>query len=190
MVCKTDDFYFDPEKTALENLFALIFRTNKVRLNNTDLDVSPVEAIPEDCHGDNTKITVTGKPGSPIKGSADLYYARADINTHYPTFYLDVAEVAAAGCVNDRDALIQFLDGKFNLVDGEFDVDIDDPFTSILDHLSIDLIANDDSYIYIGKKTIHVFWSGGLRRVTDEGRIRVTDEGMIRVVVEDDPVNP
>lgn len=174
-----EDFRFDPEKTALENLFALIYRTNHVKLDSTLLDVEQPRPIEPDEHGDNTIILVKAKSNSPFKGQEDLYYARADIETYYPTFKIDLEEAMNIG---DKAALITYLDGKFNLVDGEFDVDLDDPFGSLAQFLHVDIFAKDESYIYIGQKRIEIFWSGGLRRVTDEGRLRMTDEGQIRIV--------
>lgn len=179
MVCKTKDFQFDPDKSPLENFFALVFRTNKIRLSSRDLDLDLPVAIEEDEHGDNTTIKVTGKANGPVKGEATLYYARADIETHYPIFEIDVNETIG---INTKEALIRYLDGKFNLVDGEFDVDINEPFDSLAAHLNIEIFAKDASYIYIGRKTIHVFWAGQVRRLTDEGRIRITDEGLTRIV--------
>ncbi|MNE90280.1 hypothetical protein D3C80_1877800 [compost metagenome] len=67
-------------------------------------------------------------------------------------------------------------------MDGEFDVDIDDPFTSLFQFMDVDIFAKEESLIYIGDKKIHLFWSGGIRRITDEGRLRITDEGQIRVI--------
>lgn len=182
MACKTDNFKFDPDKTALENLFALVYRTNRVHLNQDLIEVEAPRAIEEDEHGDNTVILVKARADGPLDGQQDLYYARADINTHYPTFLIDARETEG---INDKDALLTYLDGKFNLVDGEFDVDINEPFESLVAHTSIDIYAKDASYIYIGRKTIHIFWSGGLRRVTDEGRIRITDEGAVRVIEDE-----
>lgn len=179
MACKTDNFKFDPDKSALENLFALVYRTNRVRLSQDLIEVGEPRAIEEDEHGDNTIILVKARADGPLDGEQDLYYARADINTHYPTFSIDANEVVG---INDKDALVAYLDGKFNLVDGEFDVDVNEPFDSLAQFTSIDIFAKDTSYIYIGRKTIHIFWSAGLRRVTDDGRLRITDEGMIRVI--------
>lgn len=183
MACKTDNFKFDPDKTALENLFALIYRTNRVRLNPNMVEVELPRVVQEgeDANDDedNTVILVKAKPHSPFKGEHDMYYARADINTHYPTFNVDLEDVKD---IHDKAALIAYLDGKFNLVDGEFDVDINDPFNSLFQFLDIDMFAKDTSLIYIGDKKIHLFWSGGIRRITDEGRIRITDEGRIRVI--------
>lgn len=179
MACKTDNFKFDPDKTALENLFALIFRTNRIRLSSRDLDVGTPQTIEPDEHGDNTVIKVMGKANGPVKGETDLYYARADINSHYPVFEIDVADAAN---IDDKEALIRYLDGKFNLVDGEFDVDINEPFNSLAEFLNIEIFAKDSSYIYIGRKTIHIFWTGQVRRITDEGRIRMTDDGQVRGV--------
>ena len=181
MACKTDNFVFDPDKTALENFFALVYRTNRVRLSPRDVDVElprPLEPG-EDDDGDNTKILVKSKPNSRYQGQKDLYYARADIDTHYPVFEIDVEETMN---INDKDALIHYLDGKFNLVDGEFDVDIEDPFESLMAHTSIDIYAKDASLIYIGRKTIHIFWSGGIRRITEEGQIRITEDGQVRII--------
>jgi len=179
MACKTDNFKFDPDKTALENLFALIYRTNRARLSSDEVEVELPRAIPLDEDGDNTIILVKAKADGPLEGEQDLYYARADIENHYPTFTIDAKETIG---INDKDALIAYLDGKFNLVDGEFDVDVNEPFDSLAQFTSIDIFAKDTSYIYIGRKTIHIFWSAGLRRVTDDGRLRITDEGMIRVI--------
>jgi hypothetical protein len=181
MACKTDNFKFDPDKTALENLFALIYRTNRVKLNPNMVEVELPRALEdgEDDDGDNTVILVKAKKGGPFKGQEDLYYARADINTHYPTFTLDLEDVKD---IHDKSALIAYLDGRFNLVDGEFDVDIDDPFTSLFQFMDVDIFAKEESLIYIGDKKIHLFWSGGIRRITDEGRLRITDEGQIRVI--------
>jgi len=178
MTCKTDGFEFDPDKTALENLFALIYRTNRVKLDATQLDVETPRAIDPDEHGDNSIVLVKGKKGGMYGGETDLYYARADIDSHYPTFLIDAEETLG---INDKDALLEYLDGKFNLVDGEFDVDVGDPFESLMAHTQIDIYAKDESYIYVGRKTIQIFWSGGLRRVVDDGRIRITDEGQIRI---------
>lgn len=181
MACKTDNFKFDPDKTALENLFALIYRTNRVKLNPNMVEVELPRALEEgeDDDGDNTVILVKAKQGGPFKGQEDLYYARADINTHYPTFTLDLEDVKD---IHDKSALIAYLDGRFNLVDGEFDVDINDPFTSLFQFMDVDIFAKEESLIYIGDKKIHLFWSGGIRRITDEGRLRITDEGQIRVI--------
>lgn len=181
MACKTDNFKFDPDKTALENLFALIYRTNRVKLNPNMVEVELPRALEpgEDDDGDNTVILVKAKAGGPFKGQEDLYYARADINTHYPVFQVDLEEVKD---IADKAALIAYLDGKFNLVDGEFDVDINDPFTSLFSFMDVDIFAKEKSLIYIGDKKIHLFWSGGIRRITDEGRLRITDEGQIRFV--------
>lgn len=181
MACKTDNFKFDPDKTALENLFALIYRTNRVKLNPNMVEVELPRALEpgEDDDGDNTVILVKAKPGGPFKGQEDLYYARADIETHYPVFQVDLEEVKD---IADKAALIAYLDGKFNLVDGEFDVDINDPFNSLFQFMDVDIFAKEKSLIYIGDKKIHLFWSGGIRRITDEGRLRITDEGQIRFV--------
>ncbi|MNO12921.1 hypothetical protein D3C76_25390 [compost metagenome] len=181
MACKTDNFKFDPDKTALENLFALIFRTNRIKLDPNFVDVELPRALEpgEDNDGDNTVIKIVSKPGGPYKGSSDLFYARADINTHYPTFTLDGNELKD---IYDKEALIAFLDGRFNLVDGEFDIDINDPFESLTQFTDVDIFAKDTSLIYIGRKKIHIFWSGDIRRITEEGILRVTDEGYIRVV--------
>ena len=179
MACKTDELKFDPEKTALENFFALIYRTNRVKLDGSMVDVEVPRPSGVDEHGDNSIILVKAKSDSPYKGERDLYYARADINTHYPTFTIDLAEAAG---ISDKAALITYLDGKFNLVDGEFDIDIADPFASLASFTHVDIFANEASYIYVGRKRIEIFWSGGLRRFTDEGRLRITDEGLIRIV--------
>lgn len=181
MACKTDNFKFDPDKTALENLFALIYRTNRVKLNPSMVEVELPRALEdgEDDDGDNTVILVKAKANGPFKGQNDLYYARADIDTHYPLFQVDLEDVKD---IHDKSALISYLDGKFNLVDGEFDIDINDPFNSLFEFMDIDMSANETSLIYIGDKKIHLFWSGGIRRVTDEGRLRITDEGQIRFV--------
>lgn len=181
MACKTDNFKFDPDKTALENLFALIYRTNRVKLNPNFVDVETPRALEdgEDDDGDNTVIKVVAKAGGPFKGQEDLYYARADINTHYPTFTIDLKDVMD---IHDKSALIAYLDGRFNLVDGEFDIDINDPFQSLMQFGDVDIFAKETSLIYIGQKKIHLFWSEGIRRVTDEGRLRITDEGQIRFV--------
>lgn len=185
MTCKTDNFKFDPDKTALENLFALVYRTNRVKLNPKFVDVGTPRSLEdgEDDDGDNTVIKIVAKAGGPFKGEKDLYYARADIDTHYPVFEIDAAK---APLIDGKEALIRYLDGKFNLVDGEFDVDIDHPFDSLAQFLEIEIFAKDASYIYIGRKTIHIFWSEAVRRITDEGIIRVTDEGQVRgVPIED-----
>jgi hypothetical protein len=183
MACKTDNFKFDPDKTALENLFALIYRTNRVKLNPNMVEVELPRALQpgEDEHDaeDNTVILVKAKPNTPFKGEHDLFYARADINTHYPTFSIDLEDVKD---IHDKSALIAYLDGRFNLVDGEFDIDIEDPFKSLFYFLDVDIFAKEKSLIYIGDKKIHLFWSGGIRRITDEGRLRITDEGQIRVI--------
>lgn len=183
MVCKTAEFKFDPDKTALENLFALIYRTNHVRLDPTTVEVDIPQAIEPDEHGDNTIIVVKGREGGPWKGQGDLYYARADIATHYPTFTLDLKDVMD---IHDKDALIAYLDGRFNLVDGEFDIDINDPFTSLFQFVDVDIFAKDESLIYIGQKKIHLYWSEGIRRITDEGQLRITEDGQIRVIHLDD----
>jgi hypothetical protein len=179
MACKTDNFKFDPDKTALENLFALVYRTNRARLDPNAVEVETPRAIETDEHGDNTIILVKAKAGGPFKGQQDMYYARANIDNHYPTFTIDAKETYG---INDKDALIAYLDGKFNLVDGEFDVDVEGPFDSLAQFTSIDIFAKEESYIYVGRKTIHIFWSAGLRRVDDEGRVRVTDEGVVRTI--------
>lgn len=183
MACKTDNFKFDPDKSALENLFALIYRTNRVKLNPKAVEVGLPRALEEgeDRHDvdDNTIIVVKSKKGGPFTGNVDLYYARADICTHYPDFEVDLKDIRH---VHDKSALIAYLDGRFNLVDGEFDVDIEDPFHSMFEFTGLDLYAKETSLIYIGDKQIHLYWSEGVRRVTDEGRFRITDEGQIRYV--------
>ena len=45
MTCKTDNFKFDPDKTALENLFALVYRTNRVKLNPKFVDVGTPRSL-------------------------------------------------------------------------------------------------------------------------------------------------
>lgn len=180
MVCKTSEFKFDPDKSALENFFALLYRVNHIKLDSNSLDVEIPRPVETDEHGDNTVILVKAKPGNKkFKGSKDLYYARADINTHYPSFSIDLAEM---GDIADKAALIAYLDGRFNLVDGEFDIDIDDPFESLIRYTHVDIFAKDESLIYIGEKRIEIFWSGGIRRITDEMQIRITDEGQIRII--------
>ena len=181
MACKTDNFKFDPDKTALENLFALIYRTNRVLLNPKMVEVETPRALEEgeDDDGDNTVILVKAKANGPFKGQEDLYYARADINTHYPIFEVDLKDVAD---IHDKAALVAYLDGKFNLVDGEFDIDINDPFNSLFEFMDVDMFATPTSLIYIGDKKIHLFWSEGIRRVTDEGKLRITEDGQIRFV--------
>lgn len=179
MACKTDGFKFDPDKTALENLFALIYRTNRIKLSGNDVEVEPPRPMEPDEHGDNSIILIKGKTTGRVKGQKDLYYARADIDNHYPVFQIDAEETIG---INDKDALIEYLDNKFNLVDGEFDIDINEPFESLMAHTSIDIYAKDQSLIYIGRKTIHVFWSGGIRRITEEGQLRITEDGEIRII--------
>lgn len=179
MGCKTDNFNFDPDKSALENLFALIYRTNRVKLDPSGVDVDLPRVMDDDCHGDNTIIKITAKENGPFKGSGDLYYARADIDTHYPVFEIDLKDVQ---CVRSKQDLVDYLDGKFNLVDGEFDVDVDDPFISLATYLNFDIFAKEESYIYIGTKAIHVFWSEFPRRVDEEGRIRITEDDQVRYV--------
>jgi hypothetical protein len=179
MACKTDDFKFDPEKTALENFFALIYRTNRVPINGTMVDIETPRSMDLDEHGDNSIILIKAKEGSPYKGEKDMFYARADIDTHYPTFKIDLKD---AFNISDKEALVAYLDGNFNLVDGEFDIDINDPFASLAHFTHVDIFAKEESYIYIGRKRIEIFWSEGIRRFTDGGRLRVTDEGQIRVI--------
>jgi len=186
MACKTDNFVFDPDKTALENLFALVYRTNRVRLRDSEIEVESPRVMETDEHGDNTIILVKAREDGPMSGQQDMYYARADIDNHYPTFAIDAEETVG---INDKDALLHYLDGKFNLVDGEFDVDIIEPFDSLRLHGSIDIFAKDASYIYVGRKTIHIFWSVGLRRFSEDGRVRITDEGQIRII-EDEVILP
>lgn len=179
MVCKTSEFKFNPDKSALENFFSLLYRVNHIKLDGRVLDVELPRAIEPDEHGDNTIVVVKAKPGSPFKGSKELFYARADINTHYPDFKLDLAEL---GDIADKAALVAYLDGHFNLVDGEFDIDIDDPFGSLLRYTHVDIFAKDESLIYIGEKRIEIFWSGGIRRFTEENQVRITEDGLIRII--------
>lgn len=182
MACKTDNFKFDPDKTAIQNFFSLIYRTNRVKLSESDVTLDlPVALGEPDEHGDNTTIVIKAIPGRRLRGEKEIYYARADIATHYPVFEVDIAELEEQG-IEDKAALVHYLDGKFNLVDGEFDIDLDDPIGSLMAYTQLEMTANELSLIYIGKKTIHVIWSKGLRRITDEGRIRVTDDGEFRVV--------
>lgn len=173
-----DRFQFDPDKSALENFFNLVYRNNKILLTSNDVDVDLPRSV-DDPDGDNSIVLVKGKAGGSVKDEVDLYYARADINRYYPDFSIDIEDLKD---VNDKDAFIAYIDGKFNLVNGEFDLDIEDPLDSLLFYTSIDLVAKPDSLIYIGKKTINIFWSGGIRRITDEGRIRMTDEGQARTI--------
>lgn len=185
--CVPNKFHFDPEKSAIENLFALIYRANKVRLDPCMFDISDPESISEDVHGDNTKITLKGRKGSPIAGELDLYYARADLDTHYPTFWLDANDFHEWILGTDylypgKEALKEYVDGKFNLIDSDFEVDIDDPFDSLFKYFSFDIVSKEGSYVYIGKKTIHIFMAMGIRRITDDGELRVTDEGLVRIV--------
>lgn len=173
-----DRFQFDPEQSALQNFFNLIYRNNKIRLTEREIEVgTPAPVVDPD--GDNSIILVKGKANSPVSGEVDLYYARADMDLYYPTFDIDLKELEN---VDDKQAFIDYIDGKFNLVDGEFDLDIDDPFGSLALYTSIDILAKPDSLIYIGKKTINIFWSGGPYRITDELITRVTDEGQVRYV--------
>jgi hypothetical protein len=173
-----DRFQFDPDKSALENFFNLVYRNNKVKLTSNEVEVDLPRPV-DDPDGDNSIILVKGKAGSAVSDEVDLYYARADIDRYYPDFSIDIADLED---VNDKDAFIAYIDGKFNMVDGEFDLDITDPLGSLYALTSIDLVAKPDSLIYIGKKTINIFWSGGIRRITDEGRLRMTDEGQIRII--------
>lgn len=186
MACKTDNFKFDPDKTALENLFALVYRTNRVKLDPRVIDVEfPRPLGTTDKHGDNTVITVKAKVGGPMKGQVELYYARADIESHYPDFSIDADQLQD---IPDKEALIRFLDDQFNLVDGEFDVDIDDAIESLINLNQVDIYAKESSYIYIGRKTIYIVWTV-IRRVTEEGYIRVTEEGIARSI-EDKTLDP
>lgn len=171
-------FQFDPEKSALQNFFNLIYRNNKIRLTDREVEVGLPTPV-DDPDGDNSIILVKGKAYSPITGEVHMYYARADIDQYYPTFDIDLKDLVG---VNDKQAFIDYIDGKFNLVDGEFDLDINDPFGSLALYNSIDILSKPDSLIYIGKKTINIFWSGGPFRITDEGIMRVTDEGRVRYV--------
>jgi hypothetical protein len=173
-----DRFQFDPEKSALQNFFNLIYRNNKVRLTSREVEVELPRPV-DDPDGDNSIILVKGKAGGPITDQVEMYYARADIDQYYPVFEIDLKDLLN---VNDKEALTAYIDGQFNLVDGEFDLDIDDPFGSLALYTSIDLVAKPDSLIYIGKKSINIFWSGGPFRITDEGIWRVTDEGHLRYV--------
>jgi len=183
MTCKTDNFKFDPDKTALENLFALVYRTNRVKLDPRVIDVElPRPLDPADEHGDNTTITVKAKVGGPMKGQVELYYARADIESHYPDFQIDIQDLMN---IPDKEAMIRFLDDRFNLVDGEFDIDLDDPFENMMHLASFDITANEASYIYIGHKSITIVWTV-IRRITEEGYFRVTEDGQYRTL-DDEP---
>lgn len=173
-----DRFQFDPEKSALENFFSLVYRNNKIKLTSNEVEVALPRPV-DDPDGDNSIVLVKSRAGSSVKDEVDLYYARADIEEYYPDFSIDIEDLAD---VNDKEAFIAYIDGKFNMVDGEFDLDLEDPLGSLLFYTSIDLVAKPDSLIYIGKKTINIFWSGGIRRITDEGRIRMTDEGQVRTI--------
>lgn len=172
-----DRFQFDPEKSALENFFNLVYRNNKIKLTDADVDIGTPRPVIED-DGDNTIVLVTSKESGPLEGADDLYYARADLDKYYPVFTIDAEKLEG---VNDKAALIEYIDNQFNLIDGEFDLDLEDPIGSLLYYTSIDLIAKPDSLVYIGKKSISIFWSGGLRRADEEGRIRVTEDGLVRV---------
>jgi hypothetical protein len=185
MACKTDNFKFDPDKTALENLFALIYRTNRVRLDPKIVDVEVPRPHEGDPDGDNTVITVKAKADGPMKGQVELYYARADINTHYPDFSIDAMDLAE---IPDKEALIRYLDDNFNLVDGEFDVTMEGSIWDLLFQNDIDLYAKEQSYIYIGHKSITILWTV-IRRATEEGLIRVTEDGQFRVL-DDLPALP
>lgn len=174
-----DEFNFDPELPALENFFNLVYRRNKVRLTSDDVTLSVPKPL-KDPDGDNTEIKVTFTPQSQVaEGTGDLYYARADINTHYPIFKVDYENIQD---INDVDALMDYLDGAFNMVDGEVDLDVCDPLGSLLKYTCVDLVARPESLIYIGRKTIHIFWSKALRRITEDGRVRVTDCGLVRTL--------
>lgn len=179
MSAQCNNFRFDPQKSALENFFAMIYRNNKIRLTAMDVAVELPEPLEGDPDGDNTKIHIRALPGAPFAGEDHLYYARADLDEYYPVFELDITDLEG---VNDKDALMAYIDGRFDLINGEFDIDIEDPIGSLMAYTSIDLIAKDRSLVYIGKKSINIFWSGGMRRVTDEGRIRVTEDGQFRVL--------
>lgn len=178
-MAKCVDFQFDPDKSALENFFNLIYRNNRIKFHPEEVDVGEPRVTNDDPDGDNTIVLIKMNERSMYEGEDDLYYARADINEHYPDFQIDLE---ALKDVNDKEALTAYIDGNFNLVDGEFDLDVEDPLGDLFARTSIDIIAKDKSLIYIGKKTINIFWSGGLRRITEEGRVRCTEEGVIRIV--------
>jgi hypothetical protein len=174
-----DQFLFDPEKSALENFFALVYRRNKVRLTDKDVAVGVPVFINDDPDGDNTKVRLDGKPGGRFKNGGDWFYARADIETYYPVYDIDLAALEG---ITTKAQLIEYIDDQFDLVDGEFDLDLEDPIGSLMAYTSINLKAKPASLIYIGQKTINLFWSGGIRRVTEEGVMRVTDDGRVRVL--------
>lgn len=173
------DYKFDPQKTALENFFALIYRTNHVKLHPQEVEVEEPREEGNDPDGDNTVILVKALPDSMFCGEEDLYYARADIETYYPVFELDIE---ALKDIDTKEALVKFVDDQFDMVDGEFDLDLEDPIGDLMRYTSITMLAKDKSLIYIGKKTINIFWSGGARRITDEGAVRMTEDGRVRVL--------
>lgn len=181
MAAQNCNFRFNPQKSAIENFFALIYRNNKIRLTSQDVELDEPEVLVGDTDGDNTKIHIRSLPGSPFSGEDDLFYARADLETYYPDFTVDLTQLSD---LNDVAALMSYIDGNFDLIDGEFELDLEDPIGSLMDYTQIDVIAKDKSIIYIGKKTISIIWSAAMRRVDEEGRIRVTDEGQYRVIDE------
>lgn len=181
MAAQNCNFRFNPQKSAIENFFALIYRNNRIRLTSRDVELAEPEVLDGDPDGDNTKIHIKSLPGSPFSGEDDLFYARADLDTYYPDFTVDLAELTS---LNDKAALMQYIDGNFDLIDGEFELDLEDPIGSLIAYTHIDVIAKDKSIIYIGKKTINILWSAAMRRADEEGRIRVTDEGQFRVIDE------
>lgn len=174
-----EDYLFDPQKTALENFFALIYRRNRLKLHPEDVEVTEPQVLTGDPDGDNTTVTIKSLPTSRFYGEEPLYYARADIGSHYPDFQIDAAELPE---VVDKASLMAYLDNHFDLVDGEVDLDLADPVGSLLQYTAIDLVARDKSLIYIGRKTIDVFWSGGSRLTTSTGAIRTTEEGSVRIM--------
>lgn len=50
-----DRFQFDPEKSALQNFFNLIYRNNKIRLSEREVDVG-IPAPVVDPDGDNLSL--------------------------------------------------------------------------------------------------------------------------------------
>lgn len=172
-------FRFDPDKTALENFFALIYRNNKVRLTGKDVDVGLPELLADDPDGDNTKILIKSKPDGPFEGEWEMYYGRANVAEHYPDFVLDVAKMDG---VTDKASLLEYIDKHFEMVDGQFDLDLEDPMGSLLGYTSLEITSKDKSLVYYGKTTLTVIWSSALRRITDEGYLRMTDDGRYRVI--------
>lgn len=168
----------DPNKTGLENMYALISATAGISIDETDILLGPPTVWKSIyAGGRNTSITASRAVGSDYNGPLQFYYRRENLARYEGTLNRGIP----LGTVVDETVLTSIL-SSFGIIPEECNFGTVEPNLSDDGKYHVTVIAKPGSYTYQGRATLLITPESVIlnARLLENGDYRLLEDGTVR----------